>query len=139
MEIEPRIPDALYKGIVGVFVALGCVCITAGATVALYAGWIVYLLIEDPKRVAIVAYLIDLTAKNLRAAHGSFDKQPFEIELGEPIYWLIFLLVGALLLSIVTGVAKALVAVGVELLKPAIVQLRRASNPVESGSRPPKV
>jgi hypothetical protein len=136
MNIDPRLPSALYKAVVGVVVGLGCVCIAAGVAIALYAGWIVFLLIEDPKRVAIVSYLIDLSSKSLQAAHGSIDGRAFEIELGEPMYWLIFLLAGVLLLGIVAGVAKALVSVGVELLRPAIGELHRTNPLVESGSRP---
>lgn len=136
MDIDPRLPGVLYKAVVGVLVALGCVCVAAGVAVSLYAGWVVFLLIEDPKRVAIVSYLIELSSKNLRAAHGSIDGRAFEIELGEPMYWLIFLLAGVLLLGIVAGVAKALVRVGVELLRPAIGELRRTNHPVESGSPP---
>ena len=136
MDIDPRLPSAVYKAVVGVVSALGCVCIAAGTAVALYAGWVVFLLIEDPKRVALVSYLIDLSSQNLRAAHGSIDGRPFDIELGEPVYWLIFLLAGVLMLGIVAGVAKALVSVGIELLRPAIGELRRTNHPVESGSRP---
>jgi Na+-driven multidrug efflux pump len=127
MDIDPRLPDAAYKAVVGVLIALGAACIAAGVAVVLYAGWVVYLLIEDPKRVALVSYLIDLSSKSLQAARGSIDGRPFEIELGEHVYWFIFLLVGVLLVGIVVSVAKALVSVGVELLRPAIAELRRPS------------
>jgi hypothetical protein len=124
MDIDPRLPEGLYKAAVGVLLALGAVCIAAGVAVVLYAGWVVYLLLEDPKRVALVSYLIDLSSKSLQAARGSIDGRPFEIQLGEHIYWFIFL-AGVLLLGIVVSVAKALVAVGVELLRPAIAELHR--------------
>jgi hypothetical protein len=107
----------VHKVVVGALVAVGCVCIAAGGTIAIYAGWIVYLLIEDPKRIALVSHLMDLSAKRLQAAHGSIDGRAFSIEMGEPVYWLVLLLIGVLLLAVVAAVAKTLISVGLELLR----------------------
>src|SRR2546426_10265708 len=112
-----RLQNYLYKGVVGALVAVGCVCIAAGSAVALYAGWVVYLLIEDPKRIALVSRLVDLSGKRLEAARGSIDGRAFSIELGEPLYWLVLLLIGGPLVAIVAAVAKTLISVGLELLR----------------------
>jgi hypothetical protein len=109
--------NIVHKAVVGALVAVGCVCIAAGGTIAIYAGWIVYLLIEDPKRIALVSHLMDLSAKRLQAAHGSIDGRAFSIEMGEPVYWLVLLLIGVLLLAVVAAVAKTLISVGLELLR----------------------
>src|SRR5207244_429210 len=58
-----RLQNYLYKGVVGALVAVGGVCVAAGSAVALYAGWVVYVLIEDPKRIALVSRLVDLSGK----------------------------------------------------------------------------
>jgi hypothetical protein len=120
MNADPGPQIDAYKAIAGVLVAVGCVCIAAGGAIAAYAGWVVYLLIEDPKRIALVSHLIELGPKKLEAARGSIDGRAFSIELGEPMYWLILLVIGVLLLAIVAGLAKAFIRLGVELVRPAI-------------------
>src|SRR6059058_792432 len=112
-----RLQNYLYKGVVGALVAVGGVCVAAGSAVALYAGWVVYVLIEDPKRIALVSRLVDLSGKRLEAARGSIDGRAFSIELGEPLYWLVLLLIAVLLVAIVAAVGKTLISVGLELLR----------------------
>ncbi len=85
--------------------------------------------IDRDKRVAVVSYLIELSAKSMQAARGSIDGKAFEIELGEPVFWFLFLLAGVFLLGIVTGVAKALVSTGISLIQPALAELRRPNPP----------
>src|SRR2546422_2596590 len=73
MNTDLRLWNAVYKGVVGALVAVGLVCIAAGSAVALYAGWVVYLLIEDPKRIALVSRLVDLRDRKstrLNSSHG---------------------------------------------------------------------
>src|SRR5207247_8518567 len=116
MNTDLRLWNAVHKGVVGALVAVGFVCIAAGSAVALYAGWGVYLLIEDPKRIALVSRLVDLSGKRLEAARGSIDGRAFSIELGEPLYWLVLLLVAVLLVAILLAVAKTLASVGLQPL-----------------------
>jgi hypothetical protein len=113
MNADPRLQNVVG----GVLVAVGCVCVAAGGAIALYAAWVVYLLIEDPKRIALVSHLVDLGGKKLEAARGSIDGRAFSIELGEPVYWLVLLLIGVLLLAVVAAVAKTLISAGLELLR----------------------
>ena len=129
MQVDPRLAELPYRVVLGVMVGLGSACVAAGAALALYAGWIVYLLMEEPKRVPLVSYLIDLSLKSMRAAHGSSNGKPFDIELGEPIFWFLFLFAGVLLLGIVASVAKTLVGVGVDLITRALAEMRRGSAP----------
>ncbi|SRR6266436_8013742 len=117
MNTDLRLWNYVHKGVVGALVAVGCVCVAAGSAVALYAGWVVYLLIEDPRRIALVSRLVDLSAKRLEAARGSIDGRAFSIELGEPVFWLVLLLIGVLLVAVVAAVAKTLISVGLELLR----------------------
>src|SRR3977135_703690 len=107
-----RLLNDVYKGVVGALVAVGCVCIAAGSAIALYAGWVIYLLIEDPKHIALVSHLVDLSGKRLEAARGSIDGRAFSIELGEPVYWLGLFLVRGLLLAPVGAPGNALIFCG---------------------------
>src|SRR5438034_10036197 len=117
MNTDLRLWNAVHKGGAGAVVAVAFVCMAAGSAVALYAGWVVYLLSDEPKRIALVSRLVDLSGKRLEAARGSIDGRAFSIELGEPVYWLVLLLIGVLLVAIVAAVAKTLISVGLELLR----------------------
>src|SRR5438876_12301442 len=112
MNTDLRMWNNVHKGVVGALVAVGFVCIASGSAVALYAGWVVYVLIEEPKRIALVSRLVDLSGKRLEAARGSIDGRAFSIELGEPLYWLDLLLIGLLLLAIVAVGSNARILVG---------------------------
>ncbi len=120
-----------YRALAGVLVVLGCVCLAAGTAIALYAGWIVLLIITDPSRVALVSYLIELGQTELQAARITIENQTIGIELGEPIYWLLLLFVGVLLIGVITSVAKALVAVGIQILRAGLDESRRVRYPPE--------
>src|SRR5207245_10893110 len=113
MNTDLRMWNSVHKGVVGALVAVGFVCIAAGSAVALYAGWVVYVLIEDPKRIALVSRLVDLSGKRLEAARGSIDGRAFSIELGEHLYWLVLLLIGVMLVVVVVGWEQRVVYVGV--------------------------
>lgn len=121
-----------YRALAGVLVALGCVCLAAGSAIALYAGWIVLLIITDPTRVALVSYLIELGQTELQGARITIENQAIDIELGEPVYWLLLLLVGVLLIGVISSVAKALVAVGIQILRAGLDESRRVRVPPET-------
>jgi hypothetical protein len=118
-----------YRALAGVLVVLGCLCLAAGSAIALYAGWIVLLILTDPTRVALVAYLIELGQTELHAVRINIENQAIDIELGEPMYWLLLLLVGVLLIGVISGVAKALVAVGIQILRAGLDESRRVRYP----------
>jgi hypothetical protein len=118
-----------YRALAGVLVTLGCVCLAAGSAIALYAGWMVVLIITDPTRVALVSYLIELGQTELQAARITIENQTIGIELGEPVYWLLLLFVGVLLIGVITSVAKALVVVGIQILRAGLDEPRRTRAP----------
>jgi hypothetical protein len=124
-EPDPRLPPHLHKAVAGILLGLGAAFIAAGAALGLGVAWIVYLLFEDPRRIAIVSRLLDLGAQGLRGARGTLEVRPFEVELGEPLFLLLAVFVGAIVLGIVAGIAKRLIAAGVELVKPLLGELRR--------------
>jgi ABC-type multidrug transport system fused ATPase/permease subunit len=116
-EVDTRLPDNLRKAVAGIHLALGLVFLVVGAAVALGAAWVVYQLIEDPGRIALVSQVLNADATQLRGLRGTFDGKPLEIELGEPVFWLLALFIGAIVLGIVAGIAKSLIAAGVNLLR----------------------
>jgi len=102
-----------------VLLVLGAVFIGVGAALGLGVAWVVYMLVEDPKSIALVAQLLEFGDKGLRGARGTLEGRPFEIELGEPLFLLLALFVGAIVLGIVAGIAKRLIGAGVELVSAA--------------------
>jgi hypothetical protein len=127
MEHQP-IPPQVQHAIVGILAVIGGACILAGAAIALYAAWIVYLVIDEPQRVPLAVQLVAMAARELQAVRGSMDGHAFELQLGAPVYWLLIALAGVLLLAVVVGVAKALITSGLQLLGP-ILRSRQASHP----------
>jgi hypothetical protein len=124
-EVDPRLREQLQKGLTGGLLALGALFIGIGAILGLGVAWVVYRLVEDPKSIALVAQLLEAGATNLRGARGTLEGRPFEIELGEPLFLLLALFVGAIVLGIVAGIAKRLMLAGVELIRPVLAELRR--------------
>ena len=98
---------------------LGAVFIGVGAALGLGVAWVVYLLVEDPKSIALVSRLLDSGAHGLRGVRGTLEGRPFEIELGDPLFLLLAIFVGAIVLGIVAGIAKRLIGAGVELVSAA--------------------
>ena len=86
-------------------------------------------------RVALVSYLIELGQTELQAARITIENQAIDIELGEPVYWLLLLLVGVLLIGVISSVAKALVTVGIQILRAGLDQSRRVRYPPESETK----
>ena len=121
---DPRLSDGLLKAVVGIHAVLGTVFLAVGAAVATGAAWVIYLLLEEPARIPLVS-LITGGGKDLRGVRGTLGSESFEIELGEPLFWLLALLVGVLMLAVVVSIAKGLLTVGLDLLKPVLNELRR--------------
>ena len=117
-DADPHLREQVQKGVMVALLVLGAVFIGVGAALGLGVAWVVYMLVEDPKSITLVAQLIDSGAKGLRGARGTLEGRPFEIELGEPLFLLLALFVGAIVLGIVAGIAKRLMLAGVELIRP---------------------
>jgi hypothetical protein len=119
---DPR-PPLAPEAQRAVFVALASlagVCLAAGAAMAIYLAWVVYLLVESPRDVPILAHLMELATTKLLAFNGNVDGRTFEVNLGEPVYWIALLVMAAILLGVVFGAARALIRVGADLLTIAI-------------------
>jgi hypothetical protein len=111
---------AVIRAIVLLAAALGALCVLAGSGIALYAAWLVFCLIEDPKNVSWVAALIGQGTEYLQATRGTVDGKSFDIELAREAFLMGLLFIGVLLLWAVAGLAKALISAGITLLGPAI-------------------
>jgi hypothetical protein len=112
--------DPVIRAIVRVVAALGAVCVVAGGAIALYAAWLVFVLIDNPKSIPWLSSLVDQGVDYLQAARGTVDGRAFDIELGQQIYLMGLLVIGVLLLWALAGLAKVLISAGVTLLGPAL-------------------
>jgi hypothetical protein len=112
--------DPVIRGIVLGVAAVGALCVLAGSGIALYAAWLLFSLIDDPKSVPWLASLIGQGVESLRAAHGTMDGRAFDIELAREVYLMGLLFIGVLLLWAVAGLARALISAGIALLGPAL-------------------
>jgi hypothetical protein len=111
--------DVVVRGIVRALAIVGGICILGGAALALYAGWVVYRLIEDPGSVPGLSYFAKIAAGGLAALRGTMDGRSFEIGLEPAVYAMGMLVIGVLLLVAVASLAKALISAGLSLVRPA--------------------
>jgi hypothetical protein len=112
--------EAVVRGIVLALAAVGVVCIVGGAALALYAGWVVVRLIEDPASVPSLSYFAGIGAAGLQAMRGLVEGRTFELELGRPLYGMGMLFIGVLVLAAIASLAKALISAGLNLVRPAL-------------------
>ena len=112
--------DPVIRAILLTVAALGALCLLAGGAIALYAAWLVFSLLEDPKSVPWLAALIGQGVEYLQATRGTVDGRAFNIELGREIYLMGLLFIGVLLLWAIAGLAKSLISAGITLLGPAL-------------------
>ena len=127
--------DPVIRAIVRVVAALGAVCVVAGGAIALYAAWLLFVLIDNPKSLPWLSSLVDQGSQYLQAARGTVDGRAFDIELGHEVYLMGLLFIGVLLLWALAGLAKTLISAGVTLLGPA---LARPSLAERIAARPPQ-
>jgi len=118
----PRVFSAepVIRAIVLVIAAVGALCVVAGGAIALYAAWMVYVLIDNPASLPWLSALIGQGAEYMQARRGTVDGRAFDIELGREIYLMGLLFIGVLLLWALAGLAKALISAGITLLGPAL-------------------
>ena len=111
------ISEGLRRGLVAVATVAGAACVAAGMALMGLLAWLVYVLVDDPQSLPFASRLIALGSAGRWAARGTFEGRAYELELGEPLYWLLVAMVAALLFAVTAGVAKSLLTTGASLLK----------------------
>ena len=94
----------------------GYLLIGLGAACLLYLAIIVFQIINSPEQVRLVEFILQYIPSGDRAAYGQIGQQTFELNLGQSVRTVLFLLIGAGILSIIASIAKTLVSSGIELL-----------------------
>jgi hypothetical protein len=112
---EPRVDPR--KIVAYVLLSLGVLCVGVGVGLALLLAWVVYLLVRMPTDVPLFAELMGLSTTRLQAFSGNLDGRTFEVVLGEPLFWILLLLVAVLLVAAIGAVARVLVRIGGDLVR----------------------
>ena len=103
------------KPLVGVGVAL----IIAGTLLLLYLGYTVFRAVDAPQEVALVKFISGTLRVEDKAIYGHAGRDTFEINVSEPTRTVILLFLAAFVLMVFAGIAKALIAAGINLISAA--------------------
>lgn len=103
------------KSLLGIGIAL----IIAGALLLGYLGLTVFRAIDAPQDVPLVKFVANQLHVEDKAIYGHVGRDPFEINVNEPTRTLILLFLAAFVLMVLAGVAKSLIAAGINLVAAA--------------------
>lgn len=95
----------------------GYTLIGLGTACLLYLAIIVFQIIDSPEQVRIVEFVLKYIPSGDRAAYGHIGQQPFELNLGQSVRTVLFLLIGMMILTGIASIARALITGGIELLR----------------------
>jgi threonine/homoserine/homoserine lactone efflux protein len=98
---------------------LGVALIVAGALLLIYLGYTVFRAVDAPQEVALVKFIAGTLRVEDKAIYGHAGRDTFEINVSEPTRTVILLFLAAFVLMVFAGIAKALIAAGINLVSTA--------------------
>ena len=98
-----------------VFVGVGLILVSVVAL--LYLAWVVLQVFRNPEEVQLIQFLTEKIEGTDHAISGSLGDQQFDVRLGDPIKHLLFLFMGAVILSIVASIFRGIIRAGIELIR----------------------
>lgn len=98
-----------------VLVGVGLILISV--VVLLYLAWVVLQTFRNPDEMRLIHFLMEKIEATDNTISGSFGDQQFDVRLAEPINYLLFVFVGAIVLSIVAGIFRGVIRAGIELIR----------------------
>lgn len=99
------------------FALIGLALVTGGIALLLYIGYNVFVAIASPADVPIVKYALAHLGTGDRVLYGHAGSDTFEVNVSESGRTLAVLFLGLVLLWIVVGIAKAIIAAGTHLIR----------------------
>jgi hypothetical protein len=99
------------------FAALGVVMVAAGVGLLGYLGYTVFLILDAPEKIGFVKFLLANMGAGDRLIYGHAGNEPFELNLTEPARTVILLFFGVVIFWIVAGIARAIIAAGIGIVR----------------------
>ena len=117
------------KPLVGAGVAL----IVVGTLLLLFLGYTVFRAVDAPQEVALIKFAAGTLRVEDKAIYGHAGSDSFEINVSEPARTIILLFLAAFVLMVLAGIAKALIAAGINLVS-AAARLREQPDAIATSS-----
>jgi H+/Cl- antiporter ClcA len=123
------------SGVVGKFIAAVGFAIVAGAIAMLVAIWqTIDQLLKDPTQVPLVKLLMEKIGDSDKGLFGIVEGKPFEIHFGEPLRYMLYLILGTLALGLMVRVFSGLIHAGAGMIKMGVSM---PSRPLAEGDKAP--
>jgi hypothetical protein len=115
------------------FLGLGVALIIAGTLLLIFLGYTVFRAVDAPQDVPLVRLIASELRAEDKAVYGHAGRDTFEINVSEPARTIVLLFLAAFVLMVFAGIAKALIAAGINLVS-AAGRLRQQPGAVETSS-----
>jgi hypothetical protein len=92
-------------------------------------------IMDDPTQVPVVKFLMEKIGSSDKGIYGNVDGKPYEVNLGEPLRYMLYVVMGAMALGILTRVFSGLMSAGVAMIR--MGSSMQGPPPPDSGNRPP--
>lgn len=110
---QDDIMNPVAKGITFIGFAL----VAVSVMILLYIAQTVNHILTDPTQVPVVKFFIDKIGASDQGIFGSVDGKPFDVHLGEPVRYMMYVIMGGMALGIMTRVFSGLMAAGTSMIK----------------------
>ncbi len=99
---------------------VGGVLLIFGVVQLLYMGIVIYQVVQDPGNVGLVKYMMSHLNLDDPAVRGAVSNTPFEMTLGRPVRFMLYIIIGILTLSVLASILRTIVSAGVKILSLAL-------------------
>jgi len=110
--MEQRSDDIIRKFVL----IFGVLLVVFGGVILFYIGYLVLQVINDPKEVRVVEYILEQFKAGDLALYGNLEEKRFTLHLAEPVKAAIFLFVGVLIVWVLARIVLSLISGGIQML-----------------------
>lgn len=110
----------------GLFGALGLLLIVVGASLLLYVGYFVYIVLNSPAEIPLVEYIIEhfkigdaafSGVMNIPVIPDQTQTMSFDVKIAESVRLMMFLFIGIITFSVLAKISSVLISSGIVLVK----------------------
>lgn len=130
---ENPIIQSLRTGVV----VLGSVLVLCGVLLLLYLGIVVFQFVGQPDNVGLIKYLVAHLKLGDKAFYGAIGGTTFEMNFSETVRFVLYMIIGIMILSVLAGILRTLVASGVSIIALGMDRPQPKEKEMEKENRPP--
>ena len=104
------------KDLGGILTLVGVALVAAGVGLLGFLGVAIFQIIDAPENVGIVKLVLAKLAVGEKMIYGHSGSEAFELSMTEPALTVILLFLAVMIFSMIAGIAKAIIAAGVNMI-----------------------